>query len=258
MQGLPDGEIDLVVTSPPYALHFKKEYGNADQKQYVAWFLPFAREIRRILRPEGSFVLNVGGAWTPGAPSVPSIISAYCSRFVTTWASTSAKSSSGTIRRRCLPRRMGVRASNPGQGFGRVHLLAVGVGFSQGGQRESPASLLQGHGAAHQAGHKADEATVRSQHQTDVLTRSGRAIPANIITCGNNESNSSYIKQSKKLGQNLPSARFPAELPRFFIEFLTDHDDLVLDPFAGSNTTGAVAEQLGRRVAGHREGRDLR
>ena len=36
MQGMPDGEVDLVVTSPPYALHFKKEYGNADQKQYVA------------------------------------------------------------------------------------------------------------------------------------------------------------------------------------------------------------------------------
>ena len=68
MRGLPDGEVDLVVTSPPYALHFKKEYGNADQKQYVAWFLPFAREIRRILKPEGSFVLNVGGAWTPGSP----------------------------------------------------------------------------------------------------------------------------------------------------------------------------------------------
>ena len=68
MQDLPDGEVDLVVTSPPYALHFKKEYGNADQKHYVQRFFPFAREIRRILKPEGSFVLNVGGAWTPGAP----------------------------------------------------------------------------------------------------------------------------------------------------------------------------------------------
>lgn len=48
MRGMPDGEVDLVVTSPPYALHFKKEYGNADQKQYVQWFLPFAREIKRI------------------------------------------------------------------------------------------------------------------------------------------------------------------------------------------------------------------
>ena len=65
---LPDQSVDLVLTSPPYALHFKKEYGNADQQEYVAWFLPFAREIKRVLKPEGSFVLNVGGAWTPGAP----------------------------------------------------------------------------------------------------------------------------------------------------------------------------------------------
>src|SRR5579872_2670362 len=60
--------VDLVVTSPPYALHFKKEYGNADQQEYVQWFLPFAREIKRVLKGDGSFVLNVGGAWTPGAP----------------------------------------------------------------------------------------------------------------------------------------------------------------------------------------------
>src|SRR4030042_1270170 len=60
--------VDLVVTSPPYALHFKKEYGNADQREYVKWFLPFAEQIKRVLKPDGSFVLNVGGSWTPGAP----------------------------------------------------------------------------------------------------------------------------------------------------------------------------------------------
>jgi len=75
----------------------------------------------------------------------------------------------------------------------------------------------------------------------------GGSIPANLIQCGNNESNSQYIQQSKKLGKKIHPARFPAELPRFFIEFLTDAGDLVLEPFAGSNTTGAVAEQLGRK-----------
>jgi site-specific DNA-methyltransferase (cytosine-N4-specific) len=65
---LPDASVDLVVTSPPYALHFKKEYGNADQKEYVEWFLPFAEQFKRLLKPDGSFILNVGGAWEPGAP----------------------------------------------------------------------------------------------------------------------------------------------------------------------------------------------
>ena len=75
----------------------------------------------------------------------------------------------------------------------------------------------------------------------------GGSIPPNLIQCGNNESNSAYIKNSKAANSSIHPARFPAELPRFFIEFLTDPGDLVLDPFAGSNTTGRVAESLGRR-----------
>jgi DNA modification methylase len=75
----------------------------------------------------------------------------------------------------------------------------------------------------------------------------GGSIPPNLIECGNNESNSFYIRESKRLGRKVHPARFPAELPRFFIEFLTQPGDVVVDPFAGSNTTGAIAEQLGRR-----------
>ena len=75
----------------------------------------------------------------------------------------------------------------------------------------------------------------------------GGSIPPNLIQCGNNESNSRYIKLSKKLRKKVHPARFPGELPRFFIEFLTEPGQMVLDPFAGSNTTGAVAESLGRR-----------
>ena len=69
LRALPDGSVNLVVTSPPYALHFKKEYGNASQAEYVEWLLPFAREIRRVLTDDGSFVLNVGGTWNPGNPT---------------------------------------------------------------------------------------------------------------------------------------------------------------------------------------------
>ena len=75
----------------------------------------------------------------------------------------------------------------------------------------------------------------------------GGSIPPNLIVCGNNESNSQYIKESKRLGRKVHPAQFPAELPRFFTQFLTDPGDLILEPFAGSNTIGAVAESLGRR-----------
>lgn len=66
---LEAGSVNLAFTSPPYALHFKKEYGNADQRKYVEWLLPFARGVHRILRDDGSFVIDIGGAWTPGKPT---------------------------------------------------------------------------------------------------------------------------------------------------------------------------------------------
>ena len=69
LKALSDSSVNLVFTSPPYALHFKKEYGNVSKADYVEWFLPFAREIRRVLTDDGSFVLNIGGSWNPGSPT---------------------------------------------------------------------------------------------------------------------------------------------------------------------------------------------
>ena len=69
LRALPDESVNLLFTSPPYALHFKKEYGNADKDEYVAWFLPFAREILRVLAADGSFVLNIGGSYNKGVPT---------------------------------------------------------------------------------------------------------------------------------------------------------------------------------------------
>jgi site-specific DNA-methyltransferase (cytosine-N4-specific) len=75
----------------------------------------------------------------------------------------------------------------------------------------------------------------------------GGSIPSNVLERGNNESNSQYIRLCAEHGLNPHPARFPSALPEFFIRFLTDPHDVVLDPFAGSNTTGAVAEHLVRR-----------
>src|SRR5438445_99609 len=69
LKSLPTGGVNLVVTSPPYALHFKKEYGNKSKNEYIKWFLPFAREIHRILSDDGSFVLNIGGSYNKGTPT---------------------------------------------------------------------------------------------------------------------------------------------------------------------------------------------
>lgn len=248
MRGLKAETVDLVVTSPPYALHFKKEYGNADQREYVKWFLPFSHEVRRILKPTGSFVLNVGGSWTPGAP----VRSLYqfrlllalcddqgfklCQEFF--WhnpAKMPAPAEWVNVRR--------IRVKDSVE---YIYWLAA----SEFPKADNSRVLQSYSPDMKRLIKRGVKATVRPSGHNIKATFSqdrGGAIPGNIITCGNNESNSEYIRQSKRLGQKIHPARFPAQLPRFFIEFLTDPGDLVLDPFAGSNTTGAVAEQLGRR-----------
>jgi len=248
MRKLDAGSVDLVATSPPYALHFKKEYGNADQSEYVRWFLPFAAEIKRVLKPDGSFVLNIGGSWTPGAP----VRSLYhyrlllalcdelqfnlCQEFF--WynpAKMPAPAEWVNVRRIRVKDSVeyifwlsasefpNADNSNVLREYSKdmTRLIARGV---KNTRRPS------GHNITHK-----------------FATDRGGSIPPNLIECGNNESNSEYIRQSKLLGQKVHPARFPAELPRFFIQFLTKPGDLVADPFAGSNTTGAVAEELGRR-----------
>ena len=75
----------------------------------------------------------------------------------------------------------------------------------------------------------------------------GAAIPPNLIAIPNTESNSYYLRYCKKRGFKPHPARFPAELPEYFIRMLTDRGDLVLDPFAGSCVTGEVAERLERK-----------
>ena len=66
---LETSSVNLVITSPPFALKRKKEYGNVDAHEYVDWFLPFAKELWRVLRDDGSFVLDIGGSWNPGKPT---------------------------------------------------------------------------------------------------------------------------------------------------------------------------------------------
>lgn len=245
---LPDASVDLVVTSPPYALHFKKEYGNADQKEYVRWFLPFAEQIKRLLKPDGSFVLNVGGAWEPGAP----VRSLYhfrlllalcdelgfnlCQEFF--WYNPAKMPAPAEW---VNVRRMRVKDSveyifwlSPSR-FPRADNSKVLQAYSKDMERLIKRGIKK---TKRPSGHN-----IKSTFAAD----KGGSIPPNLIECGNNESNSRYIKESKAQGRKIHPARFPAVLPRFFIQFLTEPGELVLDPFAGSNTTGAVAERLGRR-----------
>ena len=251
MRGMKPESVDLVVTSPPYALHFKKEYGNIDQEGYIAWFLPFAAEIRRILKPTGSFVLNVGGAWTPKHP----IRSLYHYRLLLAlcddldfklaqeffWfnpAKMPAPAEWVNVRRIRVKDSVEYIFWLSPTDMPKADNTKVLAPYSKDMERLIKRGLKK---TKRPSGHAINESFA--------LDRGG-AIPPNVIEVGNNESSSYYIKESKRLGKKIHPARFPAEIPRFFIEFLTDAEGLVVDPFAGSNTTGAVAERLGRRWIG--------
>lgn len=248
MRSLRKGSIDLVVTSPPYALHFKKEYGNADQAEYVQWFLPFAEQIKRVLKDDGSFVLNLGGAWTKGAP----LRSLYQYRLLLALCD--------------------VVGFNLCQEFfwynpAKMPAPAEWVNVRRIRVKDSVEYIFWLSPTAHP---KADNTQVLQEYSNDMkrlikrglkktvrpsghningsfANDKGGSIPPNLIECGNNESNSFYIKESKRRGHKIHPARFPAALPEFFIRFLTVPGAKVLDPFAGSNTTGFIAENLKRK-----------
>jgi DNA modification methylase len=248
MRDMPSSSVDLIMTSPPYALHFKKEYGNADQANYINWFSPFAEEMRRVLKPEGSLVLNIGGTWTPGKPTR----SLYHFRLLIQLCDT-----------------IGFHLCQEFFWYNPAKLPAPAEWVNVRRIRVKD-SVEYIYWLAMNPNPKADNSQVLKPYSKDMLrlinkgvTRTkrpsghniresfgndrGGSIPGNLIECGNNESNSAYFSALKQQGRKIHPARFPAELPRFFIKLLTAHTDLVLDPFAGSNTTGYVAESLDRR-----------
>lgn len=248
MAGMKAKSVDLVVTSPPYALHFKKEYGNASQAEYVAWFLPFAEQIKRVLKDDGSFVLNLGGAWTQGAP----LRSLYhfrlllalcddvgfnlCQEFF--WynpAKMPAPAEWVNVRRIRVKDSVEYIFWLSPTAFPRADNSQVLQEYSNDMKRLIKRGLKN---TTRPSGHNIKET---------FATDKGGSIPPNLIECGNNESNSVYITESKRLKKKIHPARYPSALPEFFIKFLTSEGDKVLDPFAGSNTTGRVAESLGRK-----------
>lgn len=245
---VPAGSVNLVVTSPPYALEFQKEYGNVDKADYVAWFLPFANEIQRVLSDDGSFVLNIGGSYNSGEPTR----SLYHFKLLIALVETVGLH----LAQECfwynpakLPapaewvnvRRMRIKDSieyvwwlskSP---WPKANNRSVLMPYSKDMER-----LIQ----------RGLRATVRpSGHNITVKFGQDRggSIPSNLLEWGNNDSNSGFIKSCKERGISTHPARFPPVLPEFFIRLLTEPGDLVLDPFAGSNATGFIAERLERR-----------
>ena len=248
---LPDQSVDLVVTSPPFALQRHKEYGRFEQDKYVEWLLSFSQEIKRVLKDTGSFVLDLGGAYCKGRP----VRSLHNYRVLIKlcdeqdwnlaeeffWFNPSKLPSPiEWVNKRKIRVKDAVNTIwwLSKANFPKADVSKVLVPYSNGMKR-----LLK-HGKKHYtpkmrpSGHDISERFGNNN---------GGAIPPNLLQIPNTTSNSQYFRHCRQIGVKEHPARFPEELPSFFIKFLTDKGDVVLDLFAGSNTTGAVCEELGRK-----------
>lgn len=248
---IPDNSISLVITSPPFALQREKEYGNQTQDDYINWLEAFAALVHQKLRADGSFVLDLGGAYRKGVP-VRSLynfrvlirlcdeIGFFLAEDFYWFNSSKLPSPIEWVNKRKLRAKDSVntiwwlgKTEWPKADITKVlseysarmkQLLKNPEGFYTPKKRPSGHDIGKGFGKDN-----------------------GGAIPSNLLQIPNTESNGIYLSGCKTVGIKQHPARFPAKLPEFFIRFLTEPNDVVLDIFAGSNTTGYVAEIEGRR-----------
>jgi DNA modification methylase len=246
LQQLPDNSISLIVTSPPFALIRQKAYGNVTAESYIDWFWPFAVEIHRVLTADGSFVLEIGGAWNSGSPTRSlyqyELVIRLCQMFHLAqdfyWFNPSRLPTPAewvTIKRTRVK-----DAVNPIWWLSKSeHPRADNRQVLRPYSKSMRRLLRDGY----------DVAMRPSQHEIGPHfgRDNGGAIPPNMMSVPNTRSNELYLRRCRAAGIAPHPARFPYEVPEFFVRFLTAEGQLVFDPFAGSNITGAAAEALGRR-----------
>ena len=244
----PSDSVDLIMTSPPFGLVRKKDYGNGDAYEYGDWFKPFAAVFHRVLKDGGSLVIDIGGAWNKGYPTrnlyhfkLPIML---CEEFgfhlaqdFYWWNPSKLPTPAEWVTVRRVRVKDAVNtvwwlSKTPWPKASNRRVL----------QPYSPSMrelLAKGYRARKRpSGHD-----ISDKFGAD----NGAAIPPNLIAIPNTESNSFYLRYCEEKGFKPHPARYPAGLPEYFVRMLTEPGDLVVDPFAGSCVTGEVCERTGRR-----------
>jgi DNA modification methylase len=243
-------QVDLIFTSPPFPLNRKKKYGNLKGDAYLEWLAAFAHRFKLLLKPKGSIVIELGNAWEPGKPAMSTLALkallgflekgkfSLCQQFV--WHNPA-------------------RLPSPAQWVNveRIRLKDAYTNLWWMSKTDRPLAdnrrVLTEYSKDMKDlldKQKYNSGLRPSQHKIGAksfLTNNEGAIPSNVITLANTHSNSEYQLYCREHSLQPHPARMPSGLAEFFIKFLTKPDMLVLDPFGGSNTTGAAAEKLGRR-----------
>ncbi len=242
-----DESVDLIFTSPPFALLRKKDYGNVEADKYVEWFKNFALEFYRVLKPSGSLVIDIGGSWMPGQPTrslyhfelllmLCREVNFHLAQEFFWWNPAKLPTPAEWVNIRRIRVKDAINyvfwlSKTPWPKASNRRVLAP--------YSDSMKELLKN---GYQAKLRPSGHDISDKFQTD----NGAAIPPNLIAVPNTESNSHYLRYCREKGYKPHPARFPSQLPEFFVRMLTDAGDVVLDPFAGSCVTGEVCERLER------------
>lgn len=245
-----DESVDLVITSPPFGLVRKKDYGNVAANQYVDWFRPFGEAFRRVLKSNGSLVIDIGGAWNKGYPTRNlyhfKLLIMLCEEFgfhlaqdFYWWNPSKLPTPAEwvTVRR--------VRVKDA---INTVWWLSK-TPWPKASNRRVLQPYSQSMKDLLEKGYRAKKRPSGHDISVKFSIDNGAAIPPNLIVIPNTESNSFYLRYCEQRGFAPHPARYPAELPEYFIRMLTEPGDFVVDPFGGSCITGEVCERLDRRWA---------
>jgi DNA modification methylase len=242
MARLPDASIDLIVTSPPYADSRKKTYGGIAPDDYVKWFLPFSEQMLRILKPQGSFVLNIKEKVVNGERH-PYVLDLIIGMRKQGWLWTEEYI---WHKKNCYPGKWPNRFRDAWERC--IHFTKnknflmnqESVMVPMGDWRNTRLRNLSDTDKIR------DESKVESGFGKRIENWIGRdqAYPTNVLHLATECANKSH------------SAAFPLSLPSWFIKLFTNPGGIVLDPFVGSGTTAVAATLLQRHFVGIEQNRE--
>ncbi len=244
---------NLIFTSPPFPLNRAKKYGNMTGEEYLKWFSDMAPLFSDLLEEDGSIIIEIGNAWEKGLPvhstlPIETLLEFkrrgkfyLCQEFV--YYNSSALPSpiewvnKKRVRVKDAFTRIWWMSKTPAPKADNRRVL---VPYSKKMKR-----LIKK--KEYNAGKRPSEYVIGD---SSFAVDNGGAIPPNVIVAANTAGKGAYFEYCKKNNLSIHPARMPQNIPEFFIRFLTQEGDLVVDPFAGSNMTGAVAERLNRNWIG--------
>jgi site-specific DNA-methyltransferase (cytosine-N4-specific) len=256
------GKVQLVFTSPPFPLNTKKKYGNLQGEQYIEWFAQFAPLLRDLVANDGSIVIEIGNAWEPRRPVMSTLVLRALLRFLEK-GNLSLCQEFVWYNPARLPspvQWVNVERIRVKDAFTRIWWMSPSDRPKADNRRvlrEYSASMKKLiKTGKYNAGARPSEHNIGKE---SFKTNNNGAIPPNVLCADDAPSLTTLLKGTNTHSQDeyqifcrdhgigLHPARMPPDLVEFFVRFLTDEGDLVIDPFGGSNTTGAVAERLRRR-----------